>query len=101
MPYLLYVNDNFHYMDEDERYLTGTFETADAALAEARRIVDQFLIHAHKPGMSARDLYETYTGFGEDPFIVSTYASVPVMFSAWKYAEERCDVICGEAEKDR
>jgi hypothetical protein len=51
MPYLLYVDDNFHYMDESERYLSGTFDTAEAALEKARHIVDKFLARAYEQGM--------------------------------------------------
>jgi hypothetical protein len=97
MPYLLYVDDNFHYTDDEERYLKGTFETADAALAEARRIVDEFLVDAYKPGMSAADLFRSYVGFGEDPFIDHSGDVQQVKFSAWDYAKERCEVICSGA----
>ena len=99
MPYKLFVDDNFHYMDEDERYLAGTFDSAEAAVVKARRIVDDFLNSAYEPGMSAAELYHSYVGFGEDPFIVSEDGTPDVKFSAWDYARERCDVICSSALK--
>ena len=94
MPYLLYVDDNFHYMDESERYLSGTFDNVDAALEKARRIVDDYLESAYQPGMSAAQLYHSYVGFGEDPFIRCEGGVPQVKFSAWDYAREHCDAIC-------
>jgi hypothetical protein len=101
MPYLLYVDDNFHYTDESARYLSGTFDTAEAALKKARHIVDDFLESAHEPSMSAAQLYHSYVGFGEDPFIICEGDVPQVKFSAWDYARERCDVICGAAKKPK
>ena len=34
------VDDNYHYMDESERYQHGEFATLDAAIEAARKIVD-------------------------------------------------------------
>jgi hypothetical protein len=92
MSFTVFVDDNFHYMDEDERYKLGEYETLDAALAACRGIVDEFLATNHKPGMSADELLAQYKGFGEDPFIMGAGAASP--FSAWTYAQERCKAIC-------
>jgi hypothetical protein len=83
------VDDNFHYMDEDERYTHGEFADAGAAIEHCRQIVDEYLESAYKPGMSAEELWESYTSFGEDPFIRSVDAAL-VHFSAWDYARDRC-----------
>ncbi|MBX7246076.1 MAG: hypothetical protein K1X53_11305 [Candidatus Sumerlaeaceae bacterium] len=91
--YQVFVDDNFHYMDEDERYLLGEFETGSEAIAASQRIVDEFLHSTHRPGMAAEELYRSYTMFGEDPFIVSNSLD-RVGFSAWGYAKERCQQIC-------
>ena len=88
MPFIVSVDDNFHYQDPDERYELGTFETEAEAVAAARFLVDSFLAAHYKPGMSAAELYKLYTGFGEDPFI----SGHP--FSAWTYAKERCEAMC-------
>ena len=32
MPYVVMVDDNFHYMDEGERYKHGEFADADVAI---------------------------------------------------------------------
>ena len=86
------TDDNFHYMDEDERSDAGTYETVEEALTACRRIVDDFLAQDFKPGMTAEALFDYYRSFGEDPFIVS---DDPVTkFSAWEYAKARCEEIC-------
>ena len=89
------VDDNFHYMDEDERSEYATFSTAGEALAACRMLVDEWLVRHHKPGMSADELYQHYTSFGYDPFIVAPPQSERVHFSAWDYARGRIEAICG------
>lgn len=92
MTYKLLVDDNYHYMDESERYQYGTYDTLTAAVQAAQRIVDDYLASAYQPGMTAEELYRSYTTFGEDPFIVPTdNNSEPSNFSAWRYARERCE----------
>ncbi|HVS13714.1 MAG TPA: hypothetical protein VMV46_07310 [Thermoanaerobaculia bacterium] len=49
--------------------------------------------------MSAADLLGRYKMFGEDPFVVPSPEAQ--RFSAWEYAAERCEAICGGASKDR
>jgi hypothetical protein len=94
MAYVVMVDDNFAYMDEEARYKSGEFADAEAALRHCRGIVDDYLKSACQPGMSAAELWESYTGFGEDPYIVSVDAA-PVRFSAWDYARERCAAMTG------
>ncbi|MBW3538452.1 hypothetical protein KY386_03085 [Candidatus Parcubacteria bacterium] len=94
--YKVMVDDNYHYMDESERYQAGAYSSVDEAVKECRRIVDEFLESTYKPGMTAKELYQSYTGFGDDPFIVPTHPSKAAEFfefSAWDYAKERCDKI--------
>lgn len=92
MKYTVCVDDNFHYMDEEERYSLGEFETLEAAIDACKNNVDDFLLEHYKPRMSADDLCSGYKMFGEDPFIVG--AETPVPFSAWGYAEKRSTEIC-------
>jgi hypothetical protein len=92
--YTVMVDDNYHYMDKDERYKHGDFTTAAEAIAAARKIVDDYLATAYEPGMNASVLYSSYTSFGDDPFIVSPGKEVE--FSAWDYAKARCEEICAE-----
>ena len=98
MPrYKVMVDDNFHYMDEDERYEHGVYDTAEEAIEACRGIVDRSLEEGYKPGVSAEALYEHYVSFGDDPFIVVLDgADDNAKFSAWNYAKERSRVICGE-----
>ena len=93
MPYVVLVDDNFHYMDEDERYRHGKFSDAGVAIEHCRQIVDEYLESALKPGMSADELWDSYKSFGEDPFIQSLGVA-PVRFSAWDYAHGRCADLC-------
>ena len=38
MTFRVMVDDNFHYMDEGERYTLGSFPTAEEAIESAHRI---------------------------------------------------------------
>jgi hypothetical protein len=91
MTYTIHVDDNYHYMDADARYTLGEFPTWEDAVKAARHIVDEYLSSAYKPGMSAEDLYRSYTSFGEDPFIIGPGDE---KFSAWEYAKTRCSAMC-------
>lgn len=95
MTYRVMVDDNFHYMDESERYQLGEFATLDAAIAAARKVVDECLESAYTPGMGADELMAGYCQFGEDPFIVAVSEdSAGVPFSGRDYARLRCIEIC-------
>ena len=102
MPYVVMVDDNFHYMDEgeDERYKHGEFADAGLAIGHCRKIVDEYLESANKAGVSASELWDSYVSFGEDPFILSVDAP-EVRFSAWEYAKERCRVLCADPNPSR
>jgi hypothetical protein len=101
MPrYKVMVDDNFHFMDEDERYQHGMFLTAEEAIAACKSIVDKELESYLKQGFTATELYKTYTGFGEDPFIVCVDPAVErVHFSAWEYAYERSQAIISHGKE--
>jgi hypothetical protein len=87
--YKVLIDDNFHFMNESERITYGVFDTADEAIAACKQIVDECL--EPTPGMTARALYDQYTGFGDDPFIRPVDPNdAPVTFSAWAYAKQRC-----------
>lgn len=95
MAYTVFVDDNFHYMDESERYVLGEFPTLEAAIAASQAIVSEYLLAAFKPGMAAEALFASYKSFGEDPYIVATSSPKPeVLFSAWDYAKQRCEELC-------
>ena len=91
------VDDNFHYMDESERYQLGVFDTVEEAVSKCREIIDADLAHMAKqakPGLSPEALYELYMRFGEDPFIICEGAAdkeAARAWSAWDYAKSRCN----------
>jgi hypothetical protein len=84
--YTVYVDDNYHYMDESERYKLGEFEDCESAIAACQRIVDEHLAHSN-PDQSPEEIFDAYTGFGEDPWIASEDQACK--FSAWEYARAR------------
>jgi len=97
--YKVVIADNFHYMDEDDYAEHGTFDSVETAAAACRELVDRSLAGLYKPGMTAAELYDHYTSFGEDPFIVALGdAPIGERFSAWTYAEKRSRAICGSAD---
>ena len=90
--------DNAHYMDAGEDADQGVYQTYEEAVAVCRDIVERSLAWHYQPGMSGDELYDYYTSFGDDPFIVAVGdAPLGERFSAWTYAKERCRAICGEA----
>ena len=92
--YVVYVDDNFHYQDESERYKLGEFKSCEEAIKACKKIVDEFLERGYVKGISYKDLYGGYHFFGEDPFIISD--DKKCRFSAWDYAKKRCRELCGE-----
>jgi hypothetical protein len=93
--YVVYVDDNFHYMDESERYKLGEFDDCRSAIATCKRIVDEFL-NACDPKTDAGEMFTQYTTFGEDPWVSSD--DPECKFSAWGYAKERCQEIAQKAD---
>ena len=78
----VFVDDHFHYMNEDERYLHGEFERLEDALSACKNIIDQSLNHLLK-NCSLGDLKDNYYLFGDDPFIEGED------FSSSLYVEEK------------
>ena len=98
MTYKVFVDDNFNYMDESERYELGEFPTLDAAIEVAQQIVDKYLVATYEPGMTSDALFDSYTSFGDDPFVHDAAGNPgEVLFSAWEYAQQRCDELCKPA----
>ncbi len=85
--YTVMVDDNFHFMDESERYKMGEYESYDEAVSRCKAIVDDYLHSALEPNMTAEELYSSYTMFGEDPYISNIGID---KFSSWDYAKVRC-----------
>ena len=90
-PFTVQVDDNFHYMDPDERQTLGQFETLESAIAVCKSAVDHCLNKYYEAGMTAEELLSQYKSFGDDPFVVGPTDGVA--FSAWDYAALRCQEI--------
>ena len=89
VKWMVYVDDNFNFMREDERWLYGTFDTYEDAVSACKAIVDACL--PDDSSKSADELMSEYGSFGDDPFIVGPPAEPK--FSAWEYARLRCKEI--------
>jgi hypothetical protein len=91
-PFVVYCSHNCHYEDADEVFRQGAYPTFEAALAACKRMVDQELRNALKPGVLSRaapdELYEYYVAFGVDPFIEGPCNDRS--FSSRNYARLRC-----------
>ena len=85
-------------MDESERYKLGEFETKDEAIARCQKIVDEFFEPHKNEKLSYRELWDGYTMFGEDPFIVTEDKNCN--FSAWDYAKRKCRELSPEGFTD-
>ena len=92
MKYKVYVDDNFHYMDESHRYKLGEYKTLEKAINACKKIVNEFLYYNYKPGMTSGELLAQYSLYGEDPFIIGVDEGVP--FSARAYASVKVEEIC-------
>lgn len=97
--FTVFVDDNFHYMDPNERWTAGQYATYEEALTKAKAIVDSSLREHLKPGVTAAQMIAGYRGFGEDPFIVPTPEG-QLSFSAWDYAKARCAEIIQAAQAE-
>lgn len=95
--YTVYVDDNFHYMDESERYKLGEFDDCQSAVAACKQIVDEFL-NTCGPRTDADEMFKQYTGFGEDPWVSSD--DPECKFSAWEYARARTRELAQGPEKE-
>ena len=87
MPYVVWIDENSHPAGDEGRYRHGEYDSSEAAIAECRRIVDDFLNPLQKPGTTAEELFRIYCLFAEEPFVVGP---TQVAFSARDYALERC-----------
>jgi hypothetical protein len=96
--YRVFVDDNFHYMDESERYPHGEFDSCESAIEACKSIVDEFFLSYDLERASPEYLWQQYAFFGEDPFIVSTDSNC--RFSARDYASRRCRELGGMLDEN-
>ncbi len=99
MKYRLVVYDNFHYMDDDEPYEKGEYETYELALADAKLMIESFLEFNWKNGMTPDQLIDVFNDFGEEPTIIPRNNDNGEIFSARKYVKEIAESICKKLQK--
>ena len=90
--YTVYVDDNYHYRDNSDRYKFGEFDMYRQAGAAAEKIVDESLASLYKFRMTEEEVLNSYKMFGKDPFIIPDKEES--RFSAWTYAQQHCRIIC-------
>ena len=81
LKYKVWIDDNFHFMDEDERVFHGEFDTPTQAIVACQKIVDANIDSITENETDADKAYESYVCFGDDPWIEG------LDFSAFEYAK--------------
>lgn len=84
-PYIVYIDDNFHYMDESERIKIGDYDDCQSAIVVCKTMGDKFLAGCDS-NCTADEMFKHYTSCGEDPWIASK--NQDCKFSAWDYAKD-------------
>ena len=79
--YKVWIDDNFHFMDEDERIFHGEYSTPKQASVACQKIVDANIESITEQETDPDKAYESYVCFGDDPWIEG------LEFSAFEYAE--------------
>ena len=96
--YKIYVDDNYHYMDESERYAAGSYSSLEEAVERCKEITIKSLEHFYENGITPENLSAQWAMFGEDPYVVG--GDGPVPFSARKFiTTELCRLIIESLKK--
>jgi hypothetical protein len=81
--FIVWVDDNYHYMDKDYHQKAGEYDTKEEAIEIRQTIAEAFFIGSNpKKRTSAEELFSGYKQYSEDPFIETGD------FSAWDYAKK-------------
>ena len=94
IKYIVYVDDNYHHGDESERYKLGEFSSCKEATEACKKIVDEYFNRITRGKNTFKEIWDGYTLYGEDPFIVSE--DQECKFSAWDYAKQRSREFCSD-----
>jgi hypothetical protein len=90
--YTVYIDDNFHYMDESERYAVGSYHSLEEAIEKCKEMTIRSLEGFYEKGITPEKLSAQWSMFGDDPFIIGGDGSVP--FSAREFiTPELCKTI--------
>lgn len=92
--YTVRILDNFHFMDENAEYNSGSFDTYDEAVSKCKEIINEFLEDVVEPGDTAEGLYNTFVMYGETPHI---HGEKLGQFSATGYARQRCSELVADS----
>ncbi len=100
MSFEVLIDDNAHYQDETWRRKLGEYDKYEDALAAAKIVIDEFLSQNRGQHTEASKLFQLYSIYGEDPYIVPDPTRDPdgvgESFSARDYARKRCQQLFGE-----
>ncbi|GHT11209.1 hypothetical protein AGMMS50239_05880 [Bacteroidia bacterium] len=91
--YIVWVDDNYHFMDKEYRSKAGEYDTEEEAIAKCREIVESFFPASNESCKTAEELFSGWSMFGEDPFIENGG------FSASGYAKELCEKLSAKNAK--
>ncbi len=98
--YTVKVDDNFHYMEESERYDAGSYSNLEEAIEKCKEITLQSLKDCYEKGMEADQLKAQWLAFGEDPFVFGEAGKPP--FSAREFvSRELCTRVITEIERKK
>jgi hypothetical protein len=67
--YKIYVDDNYHYMDESERYVADSYSSLEEAVERCKELTIKSLEDLYEDGITPENLSAQWAMFGEDPFV--------------------------------
>ena len=65
--YKVWIDDNFHFMNENERFFHGEFDTPTQSIVASQKIVDDNIESIKEQETDPDKAYERYVCFGDDP----------------------------------
>ena len=94
--YYLRIYDNYHFVDEEEAYNSGSYDTYEEAVVAAKIRIDDGLAYDLKFGIKPEDLNLYFSMFGEAPVVIPYDPNVKEPFSALDYARTKAEEICNK-----
>ena len=99
--YTVKVDDNFHLMDETERYDDKSYSSLKEAIERCEEITIESLkdLYKQKEGIDAKKLLDHWLAFGADPFVYTGKGEMP--FSTREFVtEELCAKVIKNTKTD-
>lgn len=87
--------DNSNIGQGGQRFDRGEFESAEAAIARAKQLVDAALLEHFSSASSAHDLMSQYMRKGSE--VPMIYGEPRAAFHAYQYAREKATAMFAEA----